>query len=55
MTEKALIERDSKRDLGAELLESIRQMKAGQKGAVHQVAVSEVVEERQKAGSSQRQ
>ncbi len=31
MTEKELIERDQKRDLGAELLESVRQMKAGQR------------------------
>ena len=29
--EKELTERDSKRDLGAELLESVRQMRAGQK------------------------
>lgn len=35
MTDKELIERDSKRDLGAELLESVRQMKAGQKGVIH--------------------
>jgi putative transcriptional regulator len=55
MTEKELIERDSKRDLGAELLESVRQMKAGQKGAVHQVAVSKVVEARQRVGFSQGQ
>lgn len=41
MDEKELTERDSKRDLGAELLKSVRQMKAGQKGAAHQVEVSE--------------
>ena len=29
MTEKQLISRDSKRDLGTELLQSVRQMKAG--------------------------
>lgn len=33
MTEKELKKRDAKRDLGAELLESVRQMKAG-KGRV---------------------
>lgn len=55
MTEEQLIERDSKRDLGAELLESIRQMKAGQKGAVHQVQISKVAEARHKVGFSQRQ
>lgn len=37
MTEKGLTERDSKRDIGLELLESVRQMKAGQKGAVHHI------------------
>ena len=55
MTEEQLIERDSKRDIGAELLESVRQMKAGQVGAVHQVTVSKVIEARQKVGFSQRQ
>ena len=55
MTEEQLIERDSKRDIGAELLESVRQMKAGQVGAVHQVKVSKVIEARQKVGFSQRQ
>lgn len=55
MTEKELRERDARRDLGAELLESVCQMKAGRKGAVHPVAVSKVVEARQKAGFSQGQ
>ncbi|TXH71838.1 MAG: hypothetical protein E6Q85_07185 [Thiothrix sp.] len=40
MTEKQLIERDAKRNLGAELLQSVQQMKSGQKGALHQVQVS---------------
>lgn len=53
MTEKELIERDKQRDLGAELLESIQQMKAGQKAAVHQVQVSEVSAARHKIGLSQ--
>ena len=52
MKEEQLIERDSKRDLGAELLESVRQMKAGQVGAVHRVKVSTVIEARQKVGFS---
>lgn len=42
MTEKELIERDSKRDLGAELLESVHQMKAGQKGATHEAQPEKV-------------
>jgi putative transcriptional regulator len=34
-TEQELLERDAGRDIGAELLESIREMKAGETGAVH--------------------
>jgi len=34
-TEQELIERDAERDIGAELLESIREMKAGATGAIH--------------------
>jgi putative transcriptional regulator len=33
--EKVLLERDAERDIGAELLQSIREMKAGKTGAVH--------------------
>lgn len=55
MTKEQLIERDAKRDLGAELLQSVQQMKSGQKGAIHQVQVSQVIEARQKVGFSQRQ
>ncbi|MEZ5536142.1 MAG: helix-turn-helix domain-containing protein [Thiolinea sp.] len=55
MNEKELIERDQKRDLGAELLESVRQMTAGQRAAEHQVQVSAVSEARHKIGLSQAQ
>lgn len=55
MTEKQLIERDAKRNLGAELLQSVQQMKSGQKGALRQLQISQVVEARQKVGFSQRQ
>ena len=55
MTEKQLIERDAKRNLGAELLQSVQEMKSGQKGATQQVQVSQVVEARQKVGFSQSQ
>ena len=55
MTEEQLIERDAKRNLGAELLQSVQEMKSGQKGATQQVQVSQVVEARQKVGFSQRQ
>ena len=55
MTEKALLRRDSKRDLGAELLKSVRDMKAGKGRVVARVAVSPVTEARTKSGSSQAQ
>ena len=35
MTESEILERDAGRDIGAELLESIREMKGGQIGAIH--------------------
>lgn len=54
-TEKALRERDAKRDIGAELLASVRQMKAGEIGAVHKVSLSRIVEARLHAGLSQTQ
>ncbi len=43
------------RDIGAEPLASVRQMKAGEKGAVHKVTLSRVVEARLRAGLSQAQ
>lgn len=55
MTEKELLERDAKRDIGAELLQSVREMKAGKKGHVHTIDVSDVTEARQKVGLSQAQ
>lgn len=53
MTEKELQKRDAKRDLGAELLKSVRQMKAGRAGKIHKVAVPPVVSARMKSGLSQ--
>lgn len=52
-TEKALRAQDAKRDIGEELLASVRQLKAGVKGAMHKVAPSRVVEARLRAGLSQ--
>lgn len=49
MTEKELRKRDAQRDLGAELLESVRQMVAG-KG---RVVMSPVISARKKSGLSQ--
>jgi putative transcriptional regulator len=53
MTEKELKKRDTQRNLGAELLESVRQMKAGRAGKIHQVDVLPVVSVRIKSGLSQ--
>lgn len=55
MTERALRKRDKGRNLGAELLESVREMKAGRAGHVHRVPVSAVTEARTRAGFSQQQ
>jgi len=55
MTEKQLIARDSKRDLAAELLQAVREMKAGKAARVHQVKVPEIVEARARTGLSQQQ
>ena len=51
MSERALKARDSGRDLGAELLESVREMKAGKAGHVHDVAVSPPAKPRTRTGS----
>ncbi|WP_215844222.1 helix-turn-helix domain-containing protein [Acidithiobacillus montserratensis] len=55
MTEQELLKRDAQRDLGAELLESVRQMKADKRGAVHRVDVPQIVQARMDAGLSQGQ
>lgn len=53
LTEKELMERDAKRNIGEELLQSILDVKAGQHGAVHKVMVTEAAEARSKTGLSQ--
>jgi len=53
MTERALRARDAKRDLGAELLVSVREMKAGKAGHIHRVSVSAITEARTRSGLSQ--
>lgn len=55
MTERKLRARDRKRDLGAELLVSVREMKAGKVGHVHEVRMSAVAEARTRGGFSQRE
>lgn len=55
MIEKKLKARDAERDLGAELLASVLEMKAGKKGRVHKVVLSEVTQARANSGLSQSQ
>ena len=53
VTEKQLLARDAKRDIGAELLLSVRQMKAGKGKVVARVDVPAVTVARLKSGLSQ--
>jgi len=53
MTERALRARDAKRNIGAELLASVREMKAGKAGNVHRISVSGIAEARTRSGLSQ--
>ena len=55
LSEDQLIERDSHRDIGQELLEAVGQMKRGQVGFVNNVAISAVTSARIKAGLSESQ
>jgi putative transcriptional regulator len=55
MTESARRKRVKVRNLGAELLESVREMKAGGASHVHRVSMSAVTEARTRAGFSQSQ
>lgn len=50
---KALAAKEKTRDLGAELLESVRQMKRGEAARVTQVKVTEAAEARTRMGLSQ--
>jgi putative transcriptional regulator len=52
MTERALRARDAKRNLGAELLASVRELKNGKAGHVHRVPVSAIAEARARSGLS---
>ncbi len=52
-SEAELRERDAGRDIGGELLESVRQMKARRAGRVHTVAAPEIASIRLRVGLSQ--
>lgn len=53
LTEKQLRARDAKRDIGAELLASVIEAKAGKAGHVHRISMSAVAEARTRSGLSQ--
>ncbi len=46
---------EASRDLGAELIQSVREMQAGKVGRVRQVKVPEIVETRNRVGLSRQQ
>ena len=52
-SERKLRARDAKRDIGKELLQSVREMKAGQRGRVHKIKTPPIVAARLKSGLSQ--
>lgn len=53
--EKQLLARDAKRDVGQELLQAIRDVKAGRYGAKYKIQANDVVTARLKSGLSQAQ
>lgn len=53
LTEKELAAKEATRDLGAELLEAVQNMVAGNAARMTKVAISPVVEARNKVGLSQ--
>ncbi|MDQ6959960.1 MAG: helix-turn-helix domain-containing protein [Mariprofundaceae bacterium] len=53
MDDKELKAWEESRDIGAELLQSVREMKAGKAGRIHKVKISPVAEARFKTGLSQ--
>jgi putative transcriptional regulator len=55
LSEKTLRRRDAKRDIGQELLQAIRDVKAGRHGATMQVQVNDVISTRLRTGLSQSQ
>ena len=55
MNEKELLKRDAERDIGAELLQSVKEMKANKRSRVHEIKLASVVEARHKVGLSQAQ
>jgi len=53
LDEKKLLERDAKRNIGEELLQTVRDIKAGRAGRISTVGVSPLASARLKLGLSQ--
>ncbi len=53
LKEKELLKRDSERNIGDELLQMVREMKAGKIGRKSEIEISPIVEARHKTGLSQ--
>jgi len=54
-TEKTLLARDAKRDIGNELIQSVQEMKSRKAGRVHKIKAPEIAAIRVKVGLSQEQ
>ena len=55
LNEDKLLVRDANRDIGTELLQSVKEMKAEKVGAIHHIDISEIIEARNKVGLTQLQ
>ena len=55
MNEDKLLKRDAKRNLGGELLQSVKEMRAEKVGHTHKVEIPEIIEARNKIGFTQDQ
>jgi putative transcriptional regulator len=55
LTENEIVARDAKRNIGEELLQAIRDVKAGNYGASYPVDANEIVQTRVRCGLSQAQ
>lgn len=53
LTEQDLLERDAQRNIGEELLQAIRDVKAGRYGAVYEIAPNEAAQARLGTGLSE--
>ncbi len=53
--EQELLKRDAERDIGAELLQAIREIKADKTGRISTVEVSPIAEARHRTGLSQKE